>query len=264
MSESQSCLIALIVSATAGANNSAKDCIGLLTKVNSSFVVFFSMCCHQTLFTPAILNSWQTANGRVSWRYAGPCWTPRKWLRGSSWQPRVNHRGRVVPRMPGLQDRPVAPHPSSHCRGLCVLAGADDRRQVHDRHEHTVHQVMAPLVNPVRATEDVCLNRAFGRSRNVGSGCQPRHRHPPKREGDHFRYQLSRRHALFPAPVNGTAIQSPCSRSGSGQRIVFEVLRPSWFVMSPAFCAEALQIQCSSSSTARRGEFSEVQRIEVL
>jgi len=38
------------------------------------------------------------------------------------------------------------------------------------------------------------------------------------------------------------------SRSGSVQRIVSEVLRLNRFVMPPAFCAGALQIQCSSLS----------------
>jgi beta-fructofuranosidase len=49
-------------------------------------------------------------------------------------------------------------------------------------------------------------------------------------------------------PSTGLPFNPHSSWSGSVQRIVSEVLRPNRFVMPPAFCAGALQIQCSSFS----------------
>ena len=183
--------------------------------------------------------AWVFVQREVS-KFARACWYDRAGYGWSDAGPIPRHSAAIAEDLHRLLGWSLLP-------GAPALTAADDHRQF-------MTAISAPSTKsppyslvPLRATGALYLNRAFGRSRNVGSGCQPPHGYPPKWEDDRFPHQLSRRHALFPAPVNRTAIQfNPhSSRSGSVQRIVSEVLRPNPFVMPPAFRAGALQIQCS-------------------
>jgi len=61
----------------------------------------------------------------------------------------------------------------------------------------------------VRATGNLCFQPAFSLSSNAGSGYQTREVTLPSGRVTISATGLSRRHALVPAPVKLTAIQSP-------------------------------------------------------
>src|SRR5438552_4107930 len=107
--------------------------------------------------------------------------------------------------MPRLQDRPVDPHSSPHCRGLCLLTGADDRR-----HFMTAMSIPFPKSWPnslalVRGTGDPCPDPPVWRSENTDFDWLPREDHPPTREGDPFRRPIVSSTRTFPS-----ACQTDC------------------------------------------------------
>jgi len=124
-----------------------------------------------------------------------------------SGQPGLHVRG-AAPPMSRLQDRKADPHTSSHGSGLCRLIRAHARR-------HFTTAMSAPSSNLpnssalARVTGDPCFEPAFWLSSNAGSGRQTRKPTLPSGTVTISATRLSRRHALAPAPLKQTTIQSP-------------------------------------------------------
>src|ERR1035438_8814635 len=63
--------------------------------------------------------------------------------------------------MSGLQNRPVDPHPSPHCRGLCSLTGTDDHRQFITTMNPPFNKSWPNSLSLVRVTGDPCPGVSF-------------------------------------------------------------------------------------------------------
>ena len=110
--------------------------------------------------------------------------------------------------MPYLQDRPVDPHPTPHCCGLRLFAGAHDRRYLMTAINIQFTKSLPDSLGLAKPTGNPCLERWSLRLRTAGFSRQPRDIALPSGRAMISATQLSRREMLSEALIKQAAIQS--------------------------------------------------------